>query len=120
MNEAKIMRKIEQEIVGQFVKDALAAGYRLGVSLERGYDLETMLIGSRDESEIMKEAFAGDECHIFVHPQDDGPLVVDGQLIVDGHVYCVMGNGSDVISDYTTNLESLLSGAKKISDGYDA
>jgi len=111
-------QEVERKIVGQFIRDALAAGYRLAVSLERGYDLDDMLIGSRDESKIMDEAFAGDECHIFVQPSD-GPTVEDGFVVSDGWVYCVFGNdGWDVISDYSTNLEKLLAGANAISDQY--
>jgi len=114
----KMRQEVERKIVGQFVKDALAAGYRLAVSLERGYDIDDMLLGSGDYDKIMEAAFAGDECHIFLQPAD-GPTVEDGQVVSDGHVYCVFGNdGWDVISDYSTNLEPLLAGANKISDHY--
>jgi hypothetical protein len=114
----KMRIEVEKKIIGQFVKDALTAGHKLSVSLERGYDLDEMLIASTDHDKIMEEAFAGDECHIFVHNNED-PTVEDGRLIADGWVYCVYGNdGWDVISDYTTNLEHLLQEAHKISDHY--
>lgn len=114
----KIRQKVEREIVGQFVRDALAAGYRLAVSLERGYDVDDMLLGSRDEAKIMAEAFAGDECHIFVQPAE-GPTTEDGRVISEGYVYCVLGNdGWDVISDYSTNLESLLTDANALAETY--
>jgi hypothetical protein len=111
-------QEVERKIARRFVKDALAKGHRLSVSLERGYDIDDMLLGSRDEKKIMEEAFAGDECHIFVHDAD-GPLVEKGVVLSEGWVYLVMGNdGWDVISDYTTNLEDLLKGAMTVSDQY--
>lgn len=115
----KMRQEVERKIVGQFVRDALAAGYRLAVSLERGYDIDEMLLGSTDYDAIMEAAFAGDECHIFVQP-GDGPTTEDGLVVSRGHVFCVMGNdGWDVISDYTTNLELLLTEANKIADNYE-
>ena len=115
---ATMTRKVETEIVSQFVRDALAAGYRLAVSLDRGYDVDEMLLGSTDSEKIMAEAFAGDECHIFIQPAD-GPTVEDGQVVSKGWVYLVLGNdGWDVISDYSTNIEPLLTNALKISDQY--
>lgn len=112
-------QEIERRIVRRFVKDALKAGNRLGVSLDRGYDAEDgMLLGSTDVKKIMDEAFAGDEAHIFVQPKD-GPTVEDGAVVSCGWVYIVLGNdGWDVISDYTTNLEDLLKGANALSEKY--
>lgn len=109
-------RNIEKRIVRRFVKDALAQGKRLAVSLERGYDVEDMLLGSRDVKAIMDEAFAGDEAHIFVQP-GIGPTVEDGSVLSEGWVYIVLGNdGWDVISDYTVNLEPLLAGANALAE----
>lgn len=114
----KMRQEVERKIVRKFVQDALAKGLRLSVSLARGYDIEDMLLGSRNEAKIMDEAFAGDECHIFVQ-SPDGPLVEKGVVLSKGWVYLVMGNdGWDVISDYTTNLEDLLNGAMEISNQY--
>jgi len=116
----KMRQEIERKIVGAFVTAALAAGYRLAVSLERGYDVEDMLLDSTDHDKIMEEAFAGDECHIFVHPKD-GPATVNGKVNSIGWVYAVFGNdGYDVISNNTTNLDDLglLKEAEKISDQY--
>jgi hypothetical protein len=114
----KIRQKIEREIITQFVKDALSAGYRLAVSLERGYDVEDMLLGSTDQKKIVDEAMSGDEAHIFVQPAT-GPTVEDNSVVSIGWVYVVLGNdGYDVISDYTTNLEALLKNADELSDHY--
>lgn len=114
----KMRQRIEKQIINQFVKDALAEGFRLAVSLDRGYDVEDMLIGSRDRKKIVEAAMAGDAAHIFVQPAD-GDLVDRGSVVSKGWVYIVLGNdGWDVISDYTTNLESLLVGADKLADKY--
>lgn len=130
----KMRQEVERKIVGQFVRDALAAGHRLAVSLERGYDVDEMLLGSRDFDKIMEQAFAGDDCHIFVQSAD-GPTIEEGnanpreriygaaskirRVVSIGWVYCVFGNdGYDVVSDYTTNLENLLAGANSLSEQY--
>lgn len=119
----KMRQEVEKKIVGAFVDAALKAGYRLSVSLERGYDIEDMLIGSTDQDKIMEEAFAGDDCHIFVS-EATGELIDDGngdRVISIGWVYCVYGNdGWDVISDYSCHLDDLglMVEAKKISDQY--
>jgi len=128
--------EIERRIIGAFVDSALSKGYKLTVSLERGYDYdcpETCVLGSIDRKAIMDMAFAGDECHIFVHAADQEPLkqnkpgygadsvLPQYYLNSIGYVFCVFGNGGwDVISDYTINLEDLgvLEEAFKISDHY--
>lgn len=114
-----IMRQIvERKIVGRFVRDALKASNRLSVSLDRGYDVDEMLIASTDRRKIMAEAFAGDDAHIFVHPPHGKP-VVGGQVNSRGWVYLVFGNdGWDVINDYTMNLEPLMAGANELSQRY--
>jgi hypothetical protein len=115
------IRAMEKRIVKQFVTDALKAGFRLAVSLDRGYDVDDgMLNGSTNVAKIMDEAFAGDEAHIFVQP-GKGPLVEEGSVVSIGWVYIVLGNdGYDVISDYTTNLEYLLAGANKLAESLGA
>lgn len=116
----KMRIEVERKIVGQFIRDAIAAGYRLAVSLNRGYDIDEMVLGSRDYDKIMDEAFAGDDCHIFVQPAD-GPITEHGTVVSLGYVYCVFGNdGWDVISDYADNdlIEGLLIGANVLSDQY--
>lgn len=113
-----IRQKIEREIVTSFVQSALAKGYRLAVSLERGYDVDEMLLGSRDRAKIVNAVFEGDDAHIFVQSAK-GALVEDGRVVSEGWVYVVLGNdGWDCISDYTTNLEPLMQGANKLADKY--
>ena len=121
----KMRQEVERKIIGAFVDAALKAGYRLSVSLERGYDYEEMeeagVLGTTDKEKIMEEAFAGDDCHIFVHDKDGPVLAKDGSLETIGWVQAVFGNdGWDVISDYTTGLDGLglMVEATKISDHY--
>jgi len=126
----KLRQAVEKAIITRFVKDALAAGNRLSVSLERGYDVDEMLLGSRDEQKIIDEAMAGDDAHVFIH-EGDGPLTgeparravwqpqSDKSIVSIGWVYFVLGNdGYDVISDYLANevTESLLKGANELAD----
>lgn len=114
----KMRQEVEHKIISAFVDSALSAGYRLSVSLERGFDVEEMLLGSTDKKAIMEEALAGDECHIFVN-ESTGEVLVNGRINSIGWVFCVFGNdGWDVISDYTTNLEHLMVEATEISDAY--
>lgn len=120
-----MIRKVETEIVGRFIDDALAAGYRLAVSLERGYDVADMeergMLGCTDRDKIMAEAFAGDDCHIFVQSAD-GPTVENDGILSEGWVRLVLGNdGWDVISDYSTGLEDigLMAGALAVSKAYE-
>lgn len=121
----KMRIEVEKKIIRAFVRKALKAGYALSVSLERGYDVETMqenkALGSTSEKQIMHEAFTGDDCHIFVHDPKE-PFIIDGQLNTLGWLKAIYGNsGYDVISDYSCCLEDefhLLDEAMAISDKY--
>lgn len=115
-------RELEARVVMTVIRSFLAAGYRLSVSLERGYDHEEMkengVLGTTDLDKLMGEAFAGDDCHLFVH-EAEGPLLRKGSLVSIGWVYFVMGNdGYDVMSDYSTVLEPHLKEAEAIADYY--
>lgn len=114
----KMRQRVEREIVEKLVDDILEAGYRIGVSLERGYDVEDMLLGERDKRKILDTAFAGDDCHLFIQSAE-GPTTKEGSVVSEGWVYLVYGNdGWDVICDYTTNLEPLMKGADAIAEQY--
>ncbi len=114
----KMRQEVERKIVGALVDRLLKEGFRLAVSLERGYDADECLLGSRDREKIMEAAFDGDDCHIFVQPAE-GDLLEDGHIVSEGWVYLVFGNdGWDVISDYTTNLDPYMTEADKISKHY--
>lgn len=121
----KMRIEVEQKIVRAFVQAALKAGYRLSVSLENGYDIDTMrennALGSTDEDRIMEEAFTGDDCVIFVH-EAEGELVEDESICCVGWVKPIYGNsGYDVLSNWTSDLEDLglLTEALELADKYD-
>jgi hypothetical protein len=115
----KMRQMVEREILSAFIDSALAAGKRLAVSLERGYDVDEMLLGSVDKNAVLDAATAGDECHVFVQ-RADGPTVSDGRVVSEGWVYFVFGNdGWDVISDYTTSLEYLMEAANAVAERYE-
>lgn len=113
----KMRQEVERRIVERLVDDVLATGRRIAVSLERGYDTDECLLGSRDKKRIMEEAFAGDECHLFVQPPE-GETLEGGKIVSEGWVYLVFGNeGWDVISDYTVNPETI-AGAEAVAKEY--
>lgn len=113
-----MQNEVETKILTAAVDQLLAAGFRLTVSLERGYDLDECLIASTDQAKIIKEARAGDDCHIFIHAAQ-GEAVVDDQLNSIGWLYFVWANdGWDCLSDYTVNLESHLAQAHAIASHY--
>lgn len=112
----KFRQSIEKRIIQRLIKDVLASGKRISVSLERGFDIDEMLLGSTNPKAILAEVLAGDECLLFIQPPD-GPTTEDGQVVSDGWVYLVFGNdGFDVISDYTTNLSELLVGTNAFAE----
>lgn len=108
--------KIERQIVRRVIKDAIARGYSCSVSGERGYDIDEMLVGCKKIDKVLQECTNYEECHLFLTPPDVDPIIQDGAVVSEGWVYFVFGNdGYDVISDYTSNLETLLAGAHELS-----
>ena len=89
---------IERRVVTRTVDALLAAGFEL--NLENGGDDYELPDFTRDHKVFLDALFAADEDRIFA--RRPGKL---GR----GWVYCVYGNdGWDVISDYTTSLETVL------------
>jgi hypothetical protein len=89
------MRQIVEHEIAEAVVDALlGAGYRLSTDYGDGESKVTS-----DRAQILKDLFQGDDDRLYAHK--------GGKYF--GWVYLVYGNdGWDVISDYTTNLESLI------------
>jgi hypothetical protein len=123
----KMRIEVEKRIVSAVVKQALAAGYRLTPSTDRGYDVEpdSPLLGCLGvpTAQIVAELTAADEAHLFIHGPTGPMMTDDGGLITVGWVNFVFGNdGWDVISDYTTNLDKLgiLTNAERISKRYES
>lgn len=96
------MIDIEKQIVRKVIKDAIEAGFSLTV-----YDGEEyVLTGSRDSAAVLRAMFSTDEDTLYFR-----------SVSKVGWVHFVYGNdGYDVISDHTTNLSDLLSGAMELAD----
>lgn len=99
--------KIETSIVRCLIGDAIAAGCTVRV-----YDGETFYPHSKNMTEILSQMFAvGDEQLTFYDAA--------GNRI--GWVRLIYGNGPDVICDYSTTMpDSIMAGANKLADEYDA
>src|SRR3954467_3024567 len=100
---------VERQVIGAFVKQALAAGHNLSVNDGE----ETTLRNSKDFGAIMGALMTTDEDHLYVDARFNKGRVSD----MLGEVACIYGNdGYDVISDYHTGLEPLMTEAKKLAD----
>lgn len=103
----KLIREIERKIAKQVIDDCLAAGCILEINHD---DDESETISIKDSSEAtLDEFFACDQEQLYV----DLP---NGRK---GSVLFIFGNdGYDVISDYTVNMEELLTNANRLADQY--
>lgn len=90
----------EKVIVKRLVEAAVAAGY--SVTIDNG-DRE-VIVKSRDAEAIVAATRRTDEDMLYLA---DGPGQLPSRNYF-GWVRLIYGNGADVISDYTTNLEALL------------
>lgn len=92
----KMRQMVEREIATKVVDVLLAAGFQIQV--DNGDDEPPAYSTNREG--ILADMFLTDEEHLYV-----GNFDAD----VYGWVYFVYGNdGWDVMSDYTTNLESFI------------
>jgi hypothetical protein len=90
--------KLEQRIVKLTVDTLLRAGFVLSV-----FDGEEETAITKDKKTLIDALMETDDDYIFVYQ--------DGEKARFGWVRFVYGNdGWDVISDYTTNLDEVLSG----------
>lgn len=97
---------IEKTIVTQVIDSALAIGDFIGLETSDGEEI--MESFTKDREKILDNVFACDDARIF--------LSKDGVKYY-GWILCVYGNdGVDVLSDYTTNLEELLTEANRIGN----
>lgn len=97
-------QRVERVIVRRIIHDALRAGYALNVFNDDGYDYELPEPSTKTKS-ILDAMFATDEEWLW--------FFRDNKRV--GWVFFVYGNsGWYVISDYSTNLESVLEGANKL------
>lgn len=96
---------IEKKIVRRIVWTAIQHDYT--VTVHDGSE-EAVLVRSRDERAIMRACFSVDEEWLNL-------IAPDGRNM--GHVYLVYGNdGYDVMSDWSMNLDCMLSGARELAD----
>jgi len=86
---------IETKIMGRTVDALLAAGYSLSVNDGE----ETTVKRSRDRDEIIGALWTTGEDYIIPHEANGARA---------GFVWLIHGNGVDVISDYSENLEPVL------------
>jgi hypothetical protein len=95
---------LEKQIARAVVKDALAAGYALGI--DNGGD-EAELENCSEFKKVVDEMFATDDEYLLFYK--------DGKRV--GWVRFVYGNeGWDVMADWTVNIEAVLKGASEIAD----
>lgn len=105
-------KRIEREVIRAFVNQATAAGFL--ITVDNGEDCPVKM--SRDVTAIMAGIMQTDEETLrLYHGTEDGHPT--SQQI--GWVYLVYGNdGWDVICNYTTNLEPLMTEADKVIEKY--
>jgi hypothetical protein len=99
--------RVGRMVVRRLILDARAAGYSFNVN--NGGDTNELPEPTANVRRIMESLFATDEEHLLLYR--DGKRVGWVQL-----VHC--NSGWDVISDYTTNLEAVMSGASALADRY--
>jgi hypothetical protein len=117
----KARQRVERLIARRLILDALRAGYTLSV-----FDGEEITVQqSAVACEILRALFTTDEDWLLFSRPGDPPVELQPgfrpTVNAEGWVRLVYGNdGFDVISDYTTNLETVLAGANKLADRYAA
>lgn len=105
-------QKIERQIARKAVEGMIAGGYAVTV-----YDGEEIALeAATDVKAVMAAMFTTDEDYLFAMKPDEA-----GKMERQGWARFIYGNdGWDVMSDYTTNLESVLAGAKAEADKLEA
>lgn len=109
---------IEAKIVRRVIRDALAAGYLLSVS-----DGEEVVVRrSRQPRNLFAHMMTTDSDTLILVRHSTAQEIASGDKPFKrvGWVQFVYGNGPDVLSDYTTNLESLLAGANALAAKLDS
>ena len=105
----KMRQRVERIIARRFILDAKAAGYLFNI--DNGGDDYELPQPTNNVKELLATMFATDEERLYVFKPDQSKPFA--------WVYFVYGNsGWDVISDYTTNLETVMQGASKLADKY--
>jgi hypothetical protein len=106
----KMRQEVERKIATAFVTKAIQSDFALTV--DNGDGESKQLLSIKD---TLTEMFQGGDDCVYVYKISE-----KGIPACIGWVWFVYGNdGWDVISDYTTNLESLMGPANKIADYYE-
>lgn len=102
----KMRQKVEREIAEAVIDGALEAGYTLDV-----YDTEEVTVkNSASKTEILEAMFTTNEDYLYVRNGGTNPF---------GWVRFIYGNdGWDVVNDYTTNLEEMMTKANALAESY--
>jgi hypothetical protein len=100
-----VKQELEQRIVGAVIDGALEAGYSLSVHNGVEYAVEH----SRDKTAVLAALFTPDVDLLYV---TDGKVVLGWVSFIYGH------NGWDVVSDYTANLETMMTAANALKHKY--
>jgi hypothetical protein len=99
--------RIEKQIVTRAVKDALKAGYALNIDYGDGMVFQGAIT---DRARLLAGIMQGDDDRIYYY---------DARGQYAGWAWFVYGNdGWDALSDYTVNLEGVLTGANKLANRY--
>lgn len=110
MAEHKRVLAVGQEIAIRVVRAMLERGYALSVDTEGD---EVDICRSLDEAAILPHLFACDQAMLMVYAEND----------YLGWVKFIYGNGdggTTVVSDYTTNLESLMAPIIKFAESLES
>jgi hypothetical protein len=98
--------RVEREIATAAVRSAVQYGYTFGIDNGDAEEIRTST-----EEKTLAAMFQTDDERLYLYS--------GGQAKPVGWVYFVYGNdGWDVISDYTVNLEELLTAAHAVSAKY--
>lgn len=103
----KQRQAIERHIAELFIDSAIAAGYAINV--DNGGDDYELADASTCKTDILKAMFATDDERLYIFEK--------GKRERFGWALFVYGNdGYDVIADYTTNLETLMTAVNEYTD----
>jgi hypothetical protein len=97
----------ERRIARLIVLDAIAAGY--SVSVNDGADLTVR--ASRNADAIVAALQTTDEDYLLIHDRDASEEPFGWVRLIYGN-----GDGSEVVNDSTTNLDSILARATRLAD----
>lgn len=106
----KLVEELERKIIRKLAEDLIAAGFLISVNDDDTGQGDTVLRDSSDVEAILGVMFT-----------TDGDLLIVRTIANHFHkgwVRLIHGNGCDVISDYTVNLEPYMAGANALAEQY--